>query len=126
MAARDAEALVERLAAGEDLDKPLESTVMSEMFEFIRHFRPMICQAGYRCLKIERGSPDAWKTHAFQLRIERIPNPPIGSRAWAHYKVVDATAIPFSVLAELSPQNFEGTLKQGKTYHEENARLGCV
>ncbi|KAJ3488285.1 hypothetical protein NLI96_g2940 [Meripilus lineatus] len=114
-----------KVTQGED-GPLLASTVMAEIAEFLKRFRPMICLAGFRCLGIARGNPDAWKTHVFVLRVDRIPNPSKTSRPWQRYQVVDAIAIPVAMLLEAQGDEFNEFLKQGEAYHKENVRVGCI
>ncbi|KAI0078615.1 hypothetical protein K474DRAFT_1660225 [Panus rudis PR-1116 ss-1] len=127
MAMQDFCEVVEAMAEGRELDRPLTSQVNAEIGEWLRRFRPFFCQAGWRCL-IRGIGPNAWSTHIFQVRIERIRNPSPDSRPWTRYKVVDAGAVPISRLLEThaNNQHFKDILKQGEAYHEENARTGCI
>ena len=107
--------------------RPSSLEVNQEMGEFLKRFRPVICKASYRCFGIQQGNKDAWKTHVFVLRIERMDDPPKNSRPWARYRVVDAKSVTIaSVLKKLGEDSLQSTLQQGEVYHEENVRVGCI
>ena len=107
--------------------RPSNVQVNQEMGEFLKRFRPVICQASYRCFGIQEGNKDAWKDNIFVVRIKRIEDPPKDSKPWARYEVVDASSVRLAELKKtLGEGAFQPTLKQGEVYHEENARVGCV
>lgn len=121
-----------RLLEGQDMSRPLPSQILQEMPIFLRHFRPIICAAGYHCLGIKNKDPLAWQHSIFELRIERIDNPPPNARPWACYKVVSARQVSIKSLREeyaTSPGSLKGleeNLKQGEIYHKENVKEGSV
>lgn len=113
-----------RVLSGEDLDLPLVSTINEELGEFLKRFRPMICRAGYCCLKIKH-NPDAWSKYVFQLRVERIRKPPKNSKVWERYKVVSGEALSIAGLLK-EHDGFKALMPQFERYHEENVRVGCI
>lgn len=107
--------------------RPRSMTVNQEMGDFLRRFRPAICQASYRCLGVQKGEVDAWKKFVFVVRIARMPNPVPDSKTWSRYQVTDAKAEPLGLLLQgYGGEALDPTLKQGETYHEENVRVGCI
>ncbi|GJE85365.1 zinc finger MYND domain-containing protein [Phanerochaete sordida] len=107
--------------------RPSSLEVNQEMGEFLKRFRPVICQASYRCFGVQQGNSDAWRHNVFVLTVERIENPPRDSKPWARYRVQDAKAVPVATLLRtLGEDALSPTLKQGEVYHEENVRVGCV
>ena len=107
--------------------RPSSLEVNQEMGEFLKRFRPVICQASYRCFGVQQGNTDAWKHNVFVLRIERMEDPPRNSKLWARYRVQDAKSVSISTfMRKIGENTFRPTLKQGEVYHEENVRVGCV
>ncbi|KAI0783782.1 hypothetical protein C8Q75DRAFT_810579 [Abortiporus biennis] len=127
MAEHDESMLALRLFSGEDLDKPLSSQVSVEVGDFLKRFRPLICQAGYRCLQIKSGSPDAWKTHVFVLNVERVSMAKaLTVKPWARYRIVGGKSVEKKKLLEEHGAQLKGTFDQGEVYHQENVRVGCI
>ncbi len=126
MARHDELELMERQLFGTHKDRPVSSEVDQELREFLKRFRPVICQAGYRCLGVQKGRTEAWKHEAFVMRVKRIKKPDPESRLWSRYKVVDAKAVPLEELAEEYGGDMQPLLKQGEVYHEENVKTGCI
>ncbi|THH29074.1 hypothetical protein EUX98_g5110 [Antrodiella citrinella] len=98
---------------------------------FVRHFRPQICAADYHCLGIKHKDPEAWLHNIFQLRIERIPNPPANAKLWAYYKVTGAKTVSIQSLRikynrRREAKEFQETYNQGVANHRENVKEGCV
>lgn len=107
--------------------RPSSLQVNQEMGEFLKRFRPVICQASYRCFGVQQGNADAWQKDVFVVRIERLEDPPEDSRPWSRYRVVDAHSLPIAnLLAAMGEDALRPTLKQGEVYHEENVRVGCI
>lgn len=120
---------LERLDSYVHKTRPRPSTlqVNGEMGEFLKRFRPVLCQASYRCFGVQQGHSDAWRHNVFVVTIARLDDPPEDSRPWARYTVVDAKATRIAELVdELGEDALRPTLKQGEVYHEENVRVGCV
>lgn len=120
---------LERLDSYVHNTRPRPSTlqVNGEMGEFLKRFRPVLCQASYRCFGVQQGHSDAWRHNVFVVTIARLDDPPEDSRPWARYTVVDAKATRIAELVdELGEDALRPTLKQGEVYHEENVRVGCV
>lgn len=120
------ERLTRNLTGESDDDRPTNTEVNDELGEFLRRFRPIICQASYRCFEIQNGQVDAWKKYVFVVRIERIPKPSKHSKPWSRYKVVDVYKRPLEEVKKDFGNSFIPTLKQGEVYHQENVGVGCV
>ncbi|EKM57704.1 uncharacterized protein PHACADRAFT_138942 [Phanerochaete carnosa HHB-10118-sp] len=107
--------------------RPSSLQVNQEMGEFLKRFRPVICQASYRCFGVQQGNTDAWKHNVFVMRIVRMEDPPADSKPWARYRVSDAKSVPITKLVrKIGEDALRPTLKQGEVYHEENVRVGCI
>ncbi|KAI0779205.1 hypothetical protein BC629DRAFT_1594572 [Irpex lacteus] len=117
------ERLTRNLTGEADDDRPTNTEVNDELGEFLRRFRPIICQASYRCFEIQNGQVDAWKKYVFVVRIERIPKPSKHSKPWSRYKVVDVYKRPLEEVKKDFGNSFIPTLKQGEVYHQENVGL---
>ena len=113
-----------RMLTGDQSNLPPSSLVHDELGEFLKRFRAMICRAGYCCLKIKQ-NPDAWSKYIFQLRIERIPNPPQETKPWERYKVVSGEQLSVAELLEKG-DDFRTMLPQTERYRQRNADVGCV
>ncbi|KAI0090106.1 hypothetical protein BDY19DRAFT_750843 [Irpex rosettiformis] len=126
MAEEDALERLARHMKGETDIRPTNTEVNEEMGEFLRRFRPIICQASYRCLEVQKGASDAWKKYVFIVRIERIPKSSKKSKPWSRYKVVDAYKESIDEIKASYGHQIAPTLEQGEVYHKENVGVGCV